>query len=109
MFERLGQMRVPAGLTNFTCPSAISLVIYFLGIPVAASFASPRPPILTLRAHKIAQFLCILNPLESALIQVFILKSLNSFRMNTYEKTRGRGCPRRGPIFAVQVEATCLC
>jgi hypothetical protein len=31
------------------------------------------------------------SPLESALLEVFILKSLKFFRINTYEKHRGRG------------------
>ena len=31
------------------------------------------------------------TPLESTLLQVFILKNLKSFRMNTYKKTGGRG------------------
>jgi hypothetical protein len=31
------------------------------------------------------------TPLESALIEVFILKSFKFFRMNTYEKHRGEG------------------
>ena len=31
------------------------------------------------------------TPLESTLLQVFILKNLNSIRMNTYKKTGGRG------------------
>ena len=31
------------------------------------------------------------TPLESTLLQVFILKNLKSFRMNTSKKTRGRG------------------
>jgi hypothetical protein len=30
-------------------------------------------------------------PLESTLVEVFILKNLNLFRMNTYEKTGGWG------------------
>jgi hypothetical protein len=29
--------------------------------------------------------------LESTLVEVFILNNLNLFRMNTYEKHRGRG------------------
>src|SRR6266481_9954545 len=33
----------------------------------------------------------LLTPLESALIQVFILGNLKLFRMNTYKKTRGVG------------------
>jgi hypothetical protein len=33
----------------------------------------------------------LVSPLESALIQVFILKNLKLFRMNTQEKHRGRG------------------
>src|SRR6266849_9255641 len=33
----------------------------------------------------------VLTPLESALIQVFILRNLKLFRMNTYKKHRGEG------------------
>src|SRR6266481_7027105 len=33
----------------------------------------------------------LLTPLESALIQVFILGNLKLFRMNTYKKHRGEG------------------
>jgi hypothetical protein len=36
---------------------------------------------------------------ESTLLQVFILKSLKLFRMNTYKKHRGRGVP---PTFAAR-------
>jgi hypothetical protein len=31
------------------------------------------------------------TPLESALLEVFILKTLKFFRINTYEKHRGEG------------------
>src|SRR5215831_17088903 len=42
-----------------------------------------------LLAHK---HLAPVSPLESTLPQVLTLKDLNSFRINTYAKTR-RGCP----------------
>src|SRR5258708_39544241 len=39
------------------------------------------------------QHIAPITPLESALVEVFILKSLKFFRINTYEKHRGEGVP----------------
>jgi hypothetical protein len=84
-------MQVPAGLADSPCQTDISLVLYLLGTSMAASLVSPRPPSLSLTAPKIAQFLCILNLLESTLVEVLMLRNLKLFRMNTYEKHRGWG------------------
>jgi hypothetical protein len=102
-------LRVPVAPADSPCQTDISLVLYLLGIPSTDSLASLRLQFLSPTSLKIAQFLCNLSSLESALIQVFILKNLNSFRMNTYEKTRGWGYPGCGSSFAALAESAPLC
>src|SRR5579859_848347 len=50
-----------------------------------AALRSPQS-LLRNRSH-------LTSPLKSALLQVLIVDDLKSFRMNTYEKTGGRGAP----------------
>jgi hypothetical protein len=76
---------------NSPCQIDAPVVYYLLSTSVAASVASLQPPFRSQECPEIAQFLRNLSPLESALIQVFILNNLKSFRMNTYEKHGDRG------------------
>src|SRR5260370_39475918 len=55
----------------------------------AALSRMTRPSSLRRKAPKTAQLLCNLSRLESTLLQVFILKNLISFRINTYKKQGG--------------------
>jgi hypothetical protein len=88
-----GSMQARTRPVNSPCQTHISLVQYLVGICAATSLPSPQPQFLSLTGVKIAQFLCILSSLESALIEVLILMNLKPFRMNTYEKTGGGGPP----------------
>jgi hypothetical protein len=98
-----GSIQAPACHADSRCQIYVSRVLYLLGIPSTDSLASLRPQFLSPTSVKIAQFLCNLRSLESALIQVFILKNLNSLRMNTYEKHRGGGTPGPGARFAALI------
>src|SRR5260370_23542967 len=46
-----------------------------------------------------------ITPLESALLQVFILKILKSFGINTYKKPGGRGSTSEGSV--CKMDITC--
>jgi hypothetical protein len=88
-----GSMQARARPANSPCQTVICLVHCFPYRFLAAPFPLPQPLFLTEKASEIAQFLCNLTPLESALIQVLILINLKFFRMNTYEKQGGGGIP----------------
>src|SRR5437899_9100 len=83
-------MPTPAGPTDFPCQIVASLVLYLLYTSAAALSPMTRPSSLRRKGPRTAQLLCNVNRLESTLLQVFILKSLISFRINTYEK-QGEG------------------
>jgi hypothetical protein len=51
----------------------------------------PRHAVLLTPSKSAVPRLPPATPLESTLVQVFILTNLNFFRMNTYEKHRGEG------------------
>jgi len=94
-----GSMQARARLANSPCQTVICLVYYFPYKSLAALLLSRRLPFIAKRTPQIAQFLCNLTPLESALIQVLILINfLKIFRMNTYEKQGEGGTPRFGPL-----------
>src|SRR5260370_36418596 len=79
-------MPAPAGPADFPCQIVASLVSYLPYTSAAALSPVPRPLSLRRKAPKTAQLLCNLSRLESTILQVFILKSLISFRINTYNK-----------------------
>src|SRR5713226_1641624 len=83
-------MPAPAGPADFPCQIVASLVSYLPYTSAAALSPVPRPSSLRRKATKTAQLLCNLSHLESTLLQVFILKNLISFRINTYKK-QGEG------------------
>src|SRR6267154_351397 len=87
-FPSSSLMPAPAGPADFPCQTVASLVPYLLYTSAAALSPVPRPSSLGRKAPKTAQLLCNLSRLESTLLQVFILKSLISFRINTYKKQR---------------------
>src|SRR6267378_4093655 len=87
-------MPAPAGPADFPCQIVASLVPYLPDTYAAALSPMTRPSSLRRKAPKTAQLLCNLSRLESTLLQVFILKSLISFRINTYKKQGGWGGPQ---------------
>jgi hypothetical protein len=90
-----GSMRAPACPADFPCQTYISLVLYLLGIPSTDSLASLRLQFLTSTSLKIAQFLCNVSPFRmNTCKSVSKQRTLTIFKMNTYEKARGRGVSR---------------
>src|SRR3989442_15777339 len=88
-FPSSSLMPAPAGPADFPCQIVASLVPYLPYTSAAALSPMTRPSSLRRKGPRTAQ-LCILSHLESTLLQVFILKSLISFRINTYKK-QGEG------------------
>src|SRR5229473_7293471 len=107
-------MPAPAGPGDFPCQIVASLVPYLPYTSAAALSPMPRPLSLRRKAPKTAQLLCNLNRLESTLLQVFILKNLISFRINTYKKQgEGWGGPQvvklfTGPTRTNPEDSTCV-
>ncbi len=92
-----GSMQARARPANSPCQAVICLVYYFPYKSLAALLLPRRLPFIAKRVPQIAQFLCSLTPLGSALVQVLILINLKFFRMNTYEKQGGGGYPSLRP------------
>jgi hypothetical protein len=88
-------MQAPARPANFPCQPVVCVISYLPYKSVAAAMPVPRPSLTTKKASEIAQFLCNVSPFRmNSCKSVSKQRTLTAFRMNTCEKTRGRGVSR---------------
>jgi hypothetical protein len=94
-----GSMQARARPADSPCETVICLVYYFPYKSLAALLLPRRLPFITKRAPQIAQFLCNLTPLESALPDHLVSAENKGFiqMLSLLEcaltKNRGRGVP----------------
>src|SRR5690242_8466031 len=76
---------------NSPCQTVTVVVPYLFYISLAACIPALRPSSSAKNAPKIAPSLCNATPVESTLLQLFMLMNLKPFKINTGEKKVGWG------------------